>query len=114
MLRRNFKLGAFLDFCCGVFLLLNKNRARSWSTWFQHFSGLHYILVRNFDSLISMQLKQAGNISDQPTESCSSCCCSGINLQVWTATFFSKFPGQVNQIMTCCVIAAYFGAAMAA
>ena len=55
--------------CCGVIsnlgifgfllrrfcLLLDKNCARSWGTWFQHFSRLHYILVRNFDSLISMQ-----------------------------------------------------------
>ena len=39
------------------------------------------------------------------TESCSSCC-FGINVQVWIATLFSNFPGQVNQIMACCVTAA--------
>ena len=61
MLRRNSKLGVFLEECCGVFLLLNKNCANSWSMWFQHFQGFTTSWSETLTHLSQCKLKQAGN-----------------------------------------------------
>jgi hypothetical protein len=62
VLRRNSKLMAFLGFCWvsvgfllqNSVLLLNKTMQEAAARGFSKFSGPHFILVRNFDSLIPM------------------------------------------------------------
>ena len=113
MLRRNFKLGAFLDFYCGVFFFASKqNLCKKLEHILAFFRASLHPGQKLELTYLTPSRNKLGEFRTSPTESCSSCS-SGINVQVWTATFFSSFPGQVKQIMTCCKIAAYFGTAMA-